>query len=183
MVVFPPPCTPRVLDAYPNVPISASVRTSTIHDFNVGSFARFHNPTSVISIHDRPDLHSLSHFEIRQRLDAEGQDSEIVIIDNDTAANHAVWFVLSTAESAGYTMESADFPPKEYPGEIPLWKVHVLTQHLPLEYDYLIGGGKPIWEDLSEPALFDGHGFQQEGRRDVQQLVCSCGHHRQPGRV
>ena len=157
MVVFPPPCTPRVLYAYPNVPISPSVRTSIVHDYNVGSFARFQNPTSVISIHDRPDFHSLSQFQIRQRLDAEGQDSEIVIIDSDTAANHAIWFVLSTGESELYTDLAHDMglPPKEYPGEIPLWKVHILTQHLPLDYDFLEGGGKPIWEDLSEP--YDPH--------------------------
>lgn len=157
MVVFPPPCIPRVLDAYPNVPISPSVRTSIIHDYNVGSFARFRNPTSVVSIHDRPDFHSLSHFEIRQRLDAEGHDSEIVIIDSDTAANHAVWFVLSTMESAAYTDIENDmgFPPKQHPGEIPLWKVHIITQHLPLDYDFLEGGGKPVWEDVSEP--YDPH--------------------------
>ena len=157
MVVISPPCIPTVLNAYPNVPISPSVRTSIIHDFNVGSFARFQHPTSVISVHDRPDFHSLSHFEIRQRLDAEGHDSEIIIIDSDTAANHAVWFVLSTRESAGYT-DAADIVglhPKEYPGEIPLWKLHILTQHLPLDHDFLIGGGKPMWEDLSEP--YDPH--------------------------
>ena len=157
MVVIPPQCTPRVLDAYPNVPISPADRISIIHDYNVGSFARFQHPTSVISIHDRPDFHSLSHFEIRQHLDAEGHNSEIVIIDGDTAANHAVWFVLSTGESAFYTELGHDmgFPPKEYPGETPLWKVHILTQHLPLEYDFLEGGVKPIWEDVSEP--YDAH--------------------------
>lgn len=96
MVVFPPHCVPRVLNAYPNVPIDNSVRTAITHDYNVGSFARFQNPTSVITIHERPDFYSLSHLEIRQRLDAENQRSEIVIIDQDTAANHAVWFVLPT---------------------------------------------------------------------------------------
>ena len=157
MVVFPPPCIPRVLDAYPNVPISPSVRASVIHDYGVGSFARFQNPTSVISIHDRPDFHSLSHLEIRQRLDAEGHESEMVIIDGDTAANHAVWFVLSTAESASYTEieESYIYPPKQYPGEFTLWKLHILTQDLPFDYDFLEGGGKPIWEDLKEP--YDPH--------------------------
>lgn len=156
MVAFPPHCIPRVLDAYPNVPINASVRTSIIHDYNVGSFARFQNPTSVISIHDRPDLHSLSHLEIRQRLDAEGHDSQIIIIDSDTAANHAVWYVLSTEDSAFITELEHDmgFPPKEYPGEPPLWKVHFLTQHIPLEHDFL-DAGKQIWEDVPEP--YDAH--------------------------
>ena len=157
MVVFPPPCTPRILDAYPNVPISPSVRTSVIHDYGVGSFARFQNPTSVISIHDRPDFHSLSHLEIRQRLDAEGHKSEIVIIDSDTAANHAVWFVLSTADSAAYTDIEKDwkYPAKEYPGEFTLWKLHILTQDLPFQYDFLIGGGKAFWEDIEQP--YDPH--------------------------
>ena len=99
MVVFLPPFTPKVLDAHPNVPISPSVRTSIIHDYNVGCFARFQNPTSVISIHDRPDFYSLSHFEIRHRLDAEGRDSQIIIIDSDIAASHAVWFAFETAYS------------------------------------------------------------------------------------
>lgn len=157
MVAFPPHCVPRVLNAYPNVSINASVRSSILHDYNVGSFARFQNPTSVISIHDRADFHSLSHLEIRQRLDAEDQKSEIVIIDQDTAASHAVWFVLSTAESDDYTdLEmGTPYPPREYPGEPTLWKVHILTQHLPLDYDFLQGGGKPIWEDVKEP--YDPH--------------------------
>ena len=157
MVVFDHQCIPRVLDAYPNLPISPSVRNSIIHDYNVGSFARFRNPTSVISIHDRPDFHSLSDFEIRLRLDAEGHDGQVVIIDSNTAANHAVWFVLSTLESEFYTDLGKDIglPPKEYPGEVPLWKLHILTQHLPLDYDFLEGAGKPIWEDISEP--YDPH--------------------------
>lgn len=107
----------------------------------------------MISIHDRPDLHFLSHYDIRQRLDAEGQKSMIVIIDGDTAENHAVWFVLSTDESQGYT--DAGFATIEYPGEVPLWKLHILTQHLPLELDYVDGGGKGIWEDLPDP--YDSH--------------------------
>lgn len=162
MVVFPDRCIPRVLNAYPNVPILPSVRTSIIHDFNVGSFARFQNPSSVISIHNRPDFYSLSHYEIRQRLDAENQNQigEIVIIDGDTAANHAVRFVLSTQGSAAYTdiEESMGFPPKQYPGETPLWKVHIMTQHLPLDYDFFVGGGKAIWEDVEEP--YDSHDLQ-----------------------
>ena len=158
MVVFPPPCIPRVLDAYSTAPLLPSVHQSVLHDYNVGSFARFQRPTSVIAIHDRPDLHSLTHFEIRQRLDAEGQDGEIVIIDGDTAADHAVWFVRSTESSAFFAdlqTEVAGFPPKQYPGETPLYKLHIKTQHLPMEFDYEIGGGKSILENLPEP--YDPH--------------------------
>ncbi|KAL9593563.1 MAG: hypothetical protein Q9219_007492 [cf. Caloplaca sp. 3 TL-2023] len=154
MVVFPPPCVPRVLNAYPNVPLSPSVLNLVTHDFNVGTLARFQNPSSLISIHDRPDLYSLSHFEMRQRLDAEGVDQEIIIIDSDTATNHAVWFVRSTFDSEMYT-EGTWPPPKEYPGETPLWKLHMLTQHVPIEFDFEIGGGKSITEELSEP--YDAH--------------------------
>lgn len=154
MVVLPPPCIPRVLNAYPNVPLLPSVFQSVVHDFNVGSFARFQRPTSVISIHDRRDLYALSHFEIRQRLDAEGhKDEEIVIIDRDTATNHAVWFVRSTADSAH--MAEGFPPPIEYPDETPLYKLHIMTQHLPLEFDFEIGGGKSILENLPEP--YDPH--------------------------
>ncbi|KAL8812471.1 MAG: hypothetical protein Q9223_000990 [Gallowayella weberi] len=154
MVVFPPPCIPRVLDAYSSAPHSPSVYNSITHDFNLGTLARFRNPSSVIAIHDRPDFHSLSHLEIRQRLDAEGTEKEIVIIDGDTATNHAVWLVLSTSESKFYTEES-QIPPKEYPGEVTLWKLHILTQDLPMEFDFEFGGGKVIWENLPEP--YDPH--------------------------
>ena len=158
MVVFPPPCIPRVLNAYPTFPLLPSVRQSVVHDFNVGSFARFQRPTSVISIHDRTDLHFLSHFEIRQRLDAEGyQNDEIVLIDEDTATNHAVWFLRTTFDSADFAdiQTGSGFPPKQYPGETPLYKLHIITQHLPLEFDFEIGGGKSILEDLPEP--YDPH--------------------------
>ena len=155
MVVFPPACIPRVLNAYPTVPLLPSVQQSVVHDFNVGSFARFQRPTSVISIHDRPDLHALSHLQIRQRLDAEGHENEeIVIIDKDTVTNHAVWFVRSTGDSAHMT-EFSFPPPKQYPGETPLYKLHIMTQHLPMEFDFEIGGGKSITENLPEP--YDPH--------------------------
>ncbi|KAL8819550.1 MAG: hypothetical protein Q9191_007713, partial [Dirinaria sp. TL-2023a] len=88
------------------------------------------------------------------RLDAEGQDGDIVIIDSDTATNHAVWYALSTGASETITgMQGV--PPKAYPGEVTIWKVHIVTQHLPLEYDFLNGAGKHIWEDLPEP--YDPH--------------------------
>ena len=155
MVVFPPTCIPRVLNAYLTVPLLPSVRQSVVHDFNVGSFARFQNPSSIISIHDRSDFHGLSHYEIRQRLDGEGHGNvEIVIIDTDTVTNHAVWFVRSTADSAFYA-ELGQFPPKQYPEETPLYKLHILTQHLPMEFDFEIGGGKSILENLPDP--YDPH--------------------------
>lgn len=161
MVVFPPPCIPRVLNAYPTLPLLPSVRQSVVHDFNVGSFARFQNPTSVISIHDRSDFHTLSHSEIRQRLDAEGhKDEEIIIIDRDTVTNHAIWFVRSTADSAVFAdiQTEGGFPPEQYAGETPLYKLHIMTQHLPLEFDFEIGGGKSILENLPEP--YDPHNPQ-----------------------
>ena len=154
MVVFPPPCVPRVLDAYPNIPINASVNSSITHDYNIGTQARYRNPSSLISIHDRTDLYSLSHFHMRQRLDSEGKLDEIVIIDGDTAANHAVWFVRSTFDSE--FISETDPPPKEYPGEVPLWKLHILTQDLPIEFDFEIGGGKSITENFNK-GPYDPH--------------------------
>ena len=112
----------------------------------------------MISIHDRTDLHFLSHFEIRQRLDAEGlKDEQIILIDEDTAANHAVWFVLTTAESAELALLTTEVgpPPIQYPGETPLYKLHIMTQHLPLEHDFEFGGGKLMYDDLPEP--YDPH--------------------------
>ncbi|KAI4098855.1 MAG: hypothetical protein LQ339_006259 [Xanthoria mediterranea] len=90
MVIFTPPCAPAVLNAYSTVPLLPEVRTSVLHDYNIGSFARFHQPESVISIHDRPDFHGLSHLEIRIRLDSEDKKEEFAIIDKNTAESHAL---------------------------------------------------------------------------------------------
>ncbi|KAI4222340.1 MAG: hypothetical protein L6R36_006225 [Xanthoria steineri] len=91
MVIFTPPCAPIVLNAYSTVPLLPELRTSVLHDYNIGSFARFHQPESVISIHDRPDFHGLSHLEIRIRLDSENKKDKLAIIDETTAESHALY--------------------------------------------------------------------------------------------
>ena len=160
MVVFPPPCNPTVLDAYSTVPVVPAVRTSVIHDFNVGSFARFRNPLEVISIHDRPDFHSLSHYDIRQRLDAEDHKDGFVLIDEDTADNHAVWWITSTSESNLIT-EDTEPPPITYPEEAyTLWKLHLLTQDLPIQWVNWDVGNTDIVEDIPEAYPYDPHAPQ-----------------------
>ena len=48
-------------------------------------------------------------------------------------------------------MYTDTFPTKEYKGEVPLLKEHILTQHLPLQPGIVNVGGKFITEDLPEP--------------------------------
>ncbi|KAL8871124.1 MAG: hypothetical protein Q9174_002978 [Haloplaca sp. 1 TL-2023] len=164
MVVFPPPCDPTVLDAYSTVPLVPSLRTSVLHDFGVGSFARFPNPITAISIHDRPDFHSLSHYDIRQRLDAEGHEDGFIVIDEDTASKHAVWWITSTSNSKSITEDmttEADAPPITYPEEAyTLWKLHLLTQDLPIQWTNWDIGNIDIVEDIAEAFPYDPHAPQ-----------------------
>lgn len=51
-----------------------------MHNSKIGSFARFQNPTEIPSIRDRPDFHDLSHFEIRPRLDGEGNTDGFAVL-------------------------------------------------------------------------------------------------------
>ncbi|KAI4178457.1 MAG: hypothetical protein L6R41_008381 [Letrouitia leprolyta] len=162
MVVFAPPCPPAVIDAYSTVPLLPEVRTSVLHDFNIGSFARFHQPRSVISIHDRPEFYGLSQLDIRLRLDRENRAGPFVIIDETTAESHALWWVTTTEECDFWTKEW--YPaPITYPGEeITLWHLHIMTQVLPWEYGELTGGDASIAEDVAgDRAPYDPHDPQE----------------------
>lgn len=160
MVAFPPACLPTPLAAYPNAPLASTVHTAVVHDFNVGSFARFRDPGEVLEIHDRPEFHGLSHLEMRLRLDAERQEDGFVVIDEETAALRAVWWITPTEESEyiNKDMTEAHDPPVSYPGEaFPLWKVHILTQDLPIQWaNWDIGNTDPV-EDIHDISPYDPH--------------------------
>ncbi|KAL8655238.1 MAG: hypothetical protein Q9226_003122 [Calogaya cf. arnoldii] len=162
MVVFPPPCPPAVIDAYSTVPLLPEVRISVIHDFNIGSFARFHQPEWVISIHDRPDFYGLSQLDIRLRLDNENREGPFVIIDETTAESHALWWVTTTEECFFFTEEWTP-PPITYPGEeFTLWHLHLTTQDLPYEHAELTGGDTSIAEEVAgDGAPYDPHDPQE----------------------
>ncbi|CAF9939988.1 MAG: hypothetical protein HETSPECPRED_002126 [Heterodermia speciosa] len=166
MVVFTPACPPEIVNAYSTVPLLPSIHTAIVHDYNIGSFARFHRPETVISIHDRADFHGLSHLDIRLLLDRENQKEGFALIDSSTAEAHALWWVASTDESKFLADEytAMGYPPIRYPHEaFTLYHLHVMTQALPLEYLELTGGDDDIaWEILSgELARYDPRAPQE----------------------
>lgn len=50
-----------------------NLTSSFQHDFKVGSFAQFGDPSVVVNLNNRKDFRNLTHLEVRQRLDAELQ--------------------------------------------------------------------------------------------------------------
>lgn len=167
MVVVPPPYPPAIVTAYSTVPLLPEVRTSIIHNYNIGSFARFLRPQSVIAITDRPDFHGLPHLDIRLRLDQENRQDPFAIIDETTAASHAIWWVASTDECEFFTdiyTNGDHLPPIAHPGEsFTLWQLHIYTQDLPWEYAEWTGGDTDLAEDIMGDDLrrYDPHAPQE----------------------
>ena len=166
MVVFTPACPPTIVNAYSTVPLLPEVHTAVMHDYNIGSFARFRRPETVISIHDRADFHGLSHLDIRLLLDGEDKNEGFAIIDETTAESHALWWVASSNECEFLAEEYTNlgYPPITYPGEVlTLYHLHVTTQALPLEYLELENGDDDIaWEILGgELVRYDPHAPQE----------------------
>ncbi|KAL8671362.1 MAG: hypothetical protein Q9168_004144 [Polycauliona sp. 1 TL-2023] len=161
MVVFLPTnplCPPDVLKAYSTVPLVPELRAAFIHDYKIGSFARFYEPTSFISIQDRPDFYGLSHLDIRLRLDAESLERErFLLIDENTAKLHAIWFI-DTQETSDIFQDWTP-PPLTYPGEAyTLWQLHIVTQDFPWEYLELSGGDASIVDYVADgPEPYDPH--------------------------
>ncbi|KAL8653976.1 MAG: hypothetical protein Q9210_001783 [Variospora velana] len=161
MVVCTPACPPAIIHAYSIVPLLPEVRTSVLHDFNIGSFARFHQPLSVMTIHDRPDFYELSQLDIRLRLDHENRDGPHVIIDETTAGSHAVWWATTTC---AFLRPSQRTPTTNHlPGEeFTLWHLHTMTQDLPWEYEELTSGDASIGGDVAgDGTPYDPHDPQE----------------------
>ena len=159
-------CTPHQLNAYPTTPLTPNVAASVEQDFAIGSFARFGNPLEIISIQDRPDFHGASHYSIREKLDLEGFLEDFLIIDDRTAASHAIWYVETTENSKAYTALAIgdDEPPITYPGEdFILWQARILTQDVPIQWTCFDVGVRDLLDDLEKyNHPFDPHNPQQE---------------------
>ncbi|KAL8674205.1 MAG: hypothetical protein Q9168_001373 [Polycauliona sp. 1 TL-2023] len=153
----------HVLNAYSTFSLLPEVRTSVLHDFNIGSFARFHRPEVVISVHDGPDFYGLSHLDIRLRLDRENKDGPFAIIEETTAESHALWYVTTTEESEIWN-NAIDPSPIGYPGEaFTLWHLHIWTQALPSEYLEFCYGDADMAEDVTVDGTiqYDPHNQQE----------------------
>ena len=159
-------CNPHQLIAYPTVPLAQSVATSVLHDFAIGSFARFGNPLVTVSIQDRPELHDVSHYNMRVKLDLEDLLDDFLVIDERTADSHAIWYITSTETSKAHTAAAmgGDSPPITHEGEdFTLWQARVLTQDLPIQWACFDSGVRDIEDDIQEYNYpYDPHNPQDE---------------------
>jgi len=45
----------------------------------------------AVEIQDRPDFHNMSHYRVPIRLDGEAMLSNLIVVDEDTAAFNGAW--------------------------------------------------------------------------------------------
>ena len=159
-------CNPHQLNAYSTVPLAHSTVKAVQQDFAIGSFARFGNPGTTISIKDRPDFYGASHYSMREKLDLEGSLDEFLIMDDRTADSHAIWYVQTTEISKLYTAGAieVDNPPITHEGEdFTLWQARMLTQDVSIQWACFFAAVRDLRDDIwqySHP--YDPHNPQQE---------------------
>lgn len=83
-------CVPHVLNAYSTSPLTLDMTRTVQHGFYDGASARFDNPPVVVNVHDRPEFHGLSHYDIRIALDNEGEKDVFILVDERTFELDAV---------------------------------------------------------------------------------------------
>ena len=105
-MVLLPYCLSENIDAYTTAPLTQAMVRTVHHGFYDGSYARFGEPQYIATIHDRPEYHGLSHYDLRNLLDAEGKTDQFIIIDNNTPENNAVWYVETTTICKFYSNET-----------------------------------------------------------------------------
>ncbi|KAI4102754.1 MAG: hypothetical protein LQ339_004493 [Xanthoria mediterranea] len=153
VVFFQEWCPPWVLHAYSTVALTPNLISLVQHDFNVGTFAQFGDPSEVVRINYRTDFHHMSHLAIRQHLDAENFTDPFILIDEHTAQSHAVWWVTTTEDSEDLTARW--YPTVTHPGEdFTLWQSHILIQDLPYQFQ-LLSGGSIFLEDMIPGERYD----------------------------
>ncbi|KAL8949736.1 MAG: hypothetical protein Q9222_004182 [Ikaeria aurantiellina] len=121
----------KALHAYPTSPLSPAMVRTTQHGFYDATYARYGNPQVTLAIHDRPEFHGLSHFDMRNFLDSEGLLDAFVVIDERTPQLDAVWYV----ESTEYCKSRSDPSPAviPHPGEsYTLWHAHMQVGDVPI---------------------------------------------------
>ena len=159
-------CTPHQLNAYPTGPLAENVVASVEQDFAIGSFARFGNPLTTISIQDRPDFYDASHYSIREKLDLGGFLGDFVIIDDRTADSHAIWYVTTTEDSNVKTASAIkyDNPPVTFKEEdFTLWQGRFVTHDLPVQWACFFSAVRGLEDDIrryNHP--YDPHNPQDE---------------------
>ena len=144
--------------------------TKTVqHGIYDGSQARFGNRMLEVTIHDRPDFHGISHYDLRNILDREGSLEHLLIVDVQTPENDAVWYVPDT-EECKYWSDPAlwDYRTEpsfiKYPDEdFILWQGHLKIADVPLDLSsYSIGEADLELDVVSIYDPFDPHDSQKE---------------------
>ena len=142
MVVFVPSCDPAVvLQVISTVALTLNLTSMFQSEFNMGSFAQFGSPAAVARIDhrtERTDFRNISHFAIRQHLDAENFTDEFILIDEHTEQSHATWWILSTEMDK---LIEGSYLVVEHPGEnYTLWQAHVSISTFANDYDGIAVG-------------------------------------------
>lgn len=184
MVVFLPRFDETsVLQVFSTVALTANLTSLFRYDFNVGSFAQFGDPETVARIDhrsERTDFRNISHLAIRQQLDAEGFTDEFILIDEHTAQNHAIWWVITTEDSKDTTEDfiGQGNPPVTYPGEnFTLWQSHIMIQDLAYMYDSVARFDYRIFDLVAGDRInpYDPHDPQEPPRNEGRDYITRPG--------
>ncbi|KAL8806727.1 MAG: hypothetical protein Q9182_001125 [Xanthomendoza sp. 2 TL-2023] len=129
VVIIPPPV--QSINAYSLSPLTAAMNGTIQHGFYDGTYARYGDPIVSFTVHDRPEFHGISHYELRITLDSEGSLDPFLIIDDRTPELDAVWYVQSTEFDQTLPVEPGQVV--EYPHEnFTLWQAHMQVADVPI---------------------------------------------------
>ncbi|KAL8720130.1 MAG: hypothetical protein Q9225_002975, partial [Loekoesia sp. 1 TL-2023] len=146
-------CVLKVLNAYSTVPLTSEIVKTVQHGFYDGTYARYGDPQVLVNIHNRPEFHGKSHYDIRIALDNEGTLDPFIIADERTPHLDAVWYVEDTASckyDSDPTHFNPDTQPVRYPGEdFILWQAHMKTADTPINWAAWSVGCGSMMESLS----------------------------------
>lgn len=145
---------------YSTVPLTPAIRTSVQNDYYIGSYARFQDPATAISISNRTDFHNLSHLQIRETLDRENKTGLFFLIDSRTLESNAIWYVESREASLAITESIGPGPnqPRSYANEsYVLWQSRMLTQDVDIAWRNLDIYNIDFTDVLVDPFPYDPH--------------------------
>ena len=145
MVVFLPRDEQAVVQVFSTLALTANLTSIFHHEFNIGTLAQFGDPDTIARIDhrsERTEFRNMSHYAIRQQLDAENFKKDFILVDENTPHNNAIWWITESDMS-----EICMDPAISYPGEdYVLWQIHMLIRDLAAEYDGIEAGETFIWD-------------------------------------
>ncbi|KAL8811734.1 MAG: hypothetical protein Q9223_002695 [Gallowayella weberi] len=161
MVIINPTAIQNI-NAYSVSPLTAEMNRTIQHGFYDGTYARYGDPIVSLTVHDRPEFHGISHYDLRITLDREGSLNPFLIIDEKTPELDAVWYVESTEFDRSYQTEPGEVI--EYPNEnFTLWQAHMQVADVPISavsWDVGCGDLAELVSDAYHP--YDPHDPQDQ---------------------